>query len=757
MRRVVPIATLSLLAGCRVASPTVEPDSTIASVAAAPAEPTVPIVIVEQQVLTGVPSGFDPTGRIVLDSECQAWVDDGSFLGTIGDDLCAAWSDSEAMASPDRVHRARADGSSVVIEGSGPARTVACEGCAPVLALAWSPEGDRIAVLREGAERLEAWSAATLARVAEVPLGWEGQIVTAQLGWGSELTLLVATKDERPMCEDLEEYDEDADCIDYNESDGEWGAVDWSVVTYASFEAAPDIEELEAGTAAGPMPWMGSYDVISDARLDPGGRCVYYEEYDSGERESIGSRLSTVALSGDCLLEYSDEEESDEWYWSLDSTEWTEGPRPQLIAITRGSYTGPGDGGIDEGKYEIEIVELSETHRRLWSESVESVGLPSDDDDTDDLWVEMTERELLSAGAGEEVELVWKHCFTRHDDGEDSEGETGTEETEWCDLSVELPKDCEFIEMSPGHDRMLADCGDESMLTLLGEGRVELGGPELGWVWGEQWLVTVGDADGVVLRSMAAPATAKRLAPATAWVETVMGPSHDRVLLQESGSLRLVDALTGRDVERVPTTLSEVSGAALSGSGRSLALTDGATIEAIDLTGKREPHRWSALDAKVIAWRQDERAVFSGPNASAPTMAWDVRKGEPLEGAVPELGEAQLDPTWRWALSTPHRVIRMIDGLEIWFDESGVLLDDGRFEGEPEALGDIMVRLGDDPLLSPTVDPEDLGSVLRTEGLAEDFFAGRPIGTGPSTITVRQRDGFLAEGTERSARAHSAP
>ena len=71
------------------------------------------------------------------------------------------------------------------------------------------------------------------------------------------------------------------------------------------------------------------------------------------------------------------------------------------------------------------------------------------------------------------------------------------------------------------------------------------------------------------------------------------------------------------------------------------------------------------------------------------------------------------------------------------------MLDDGRYEGDPMGLEGIMIRLGDDPLRSPMLTPAELSSVLQREGLAADFFAGRPIEPGPVTVTAAERDALL--------------
>ncbi|MEM9461238.1 MAG: hypothetical protein AAGF11_44150 [Myxococcota bacterium] len=767
-----PLWLLSLLAvaGCRTTTPVApeplpepviqpEPDP----------EPRVPITLVEQQVLTYVPAGLDPSGTIVLGSECEAWDDDGIFLGTIPEPQCSLWSDPEVRVSPDGRFVARLSDAAVTLEAEGAPVTLACDGCKPLAGLAWSPQGDRLALVREGkVDAVEIWSIEDQRKVKDLPLPLDSPVDDAQVGWSTSLYVLLTLADLRPSCDELSEdeyavdeegneYEPGVDCTDYygtatNDDDE---SITFSLARYPSLDAKPEIEPVDTGADEGSI--LGSmYNLVTQAWLDPSGNCLYYEETDSEPRESIGSRIATRSLAGACADVYG-EDDDDDTYWSLDSVEWTSGPRPQLVAVT--SRTDDDDydyeSGLQHSSYQIEVVELSEDRRQFWEEEVDAIDLP---DPEESRWTEMVDRELLWAGAHEEVQLAWTHCFTKYEQIEGPD-DIDVKETHWCEHTMKLPKKCELLERDPSHTLTLARCGANDELTLLGGQRL---GQRIGlgvtddarWSWGAGWLVTVDSKTGVVLRSLATPNKAQVLGPAEAWVETTLGSEQDRLVLHDEVGLQLWDAKAGRRLQTVPTRLPKATWAALSPSGERLAVTDGTQIEATVLGATQPAKTWAALDAGVLAWRQDERVVFSGPNIDRPTVAWDVETTDALNDGVPELGDAVVDPGWRWAMSTPHRAIRLIDGLAIWFDDSGVMLDDGRFEGEPAVLGDIMIRLGDDPLSSPIFAPEELHSLMGREGLARDFFAGRPIEDGPTTITVAQRDALAREaGSGRSAQA----
>ncbi|MCA9711822.1 MAG: hypothetical protein KDK70_38655, partial [Myxococcales bacterium] len=498
MRHPIWLMSLLAVAGCRTSTPVVAPGPEAAPVVKqSPApEAAVPIVVVEQQALTDVPAGFDPTGTIVLDGECRAWTEDGTYLGEAPEDRCIAWSDDEARISPDGRIVAKIAGSAVALEGPGTNASLACDGCKPIMGLGWSPQGDRLAVVREGTKTVELWSVEQRAKLDELPLAPGGKVVGVQVGWSTALYVLLTKADERPLCDELEEVDEDTDCLyDYMVDGFEDGLVEFSLARYPSLDGEPEIEPVRTGDSG--AVYMG-YDVVTRARLDPGGRCLYYEESDSEPRESIGSRITVLALAGACTLDHADT--NDQWYWSLESAEWTQGPRTQLISVTSGTYEGAGDGGMEQNQYEIEVVELGEEHRKVWSTRVDSVELP---EWKDGRWVEMSERELLWAGAHDEVDVVWKHCFTRHIEGEGVEDEP----EEWCESTMKLPAGCEFLDRDPGHAFVLASCGASGELSLLsGRRRVGLSVPgDAQWVWGEGWLATVEPGTGVVLRSLAAP------------------------------------------------------------------------------------------------------------------------------------------------------------------------------------------------------------------------------------------------------------
>ncbi len=363
----------------------------------------------------------------------------------------------------------------------------------------------------------------------------------------------------------------------------------------------------------------------------------------------------------------------------------------------------------------------------------------------------MVDRTLVDARVSDAgIETAWHHCFelVTHRPGEAERARP------WCESSLDLPHRCELRDLAPDADGVLARCGRRtgSLTWLAGDTRVDLKVKDgAKWTWGRGWLVTVETDSGVRLHPLSAVDRPVELGPAHAWVPMTMGPALDRVLLHVKARVRLLD---GQGTERTTAQIhiGAPVHAALSASAGRLALTDGQRIEVIDLSDGRSVKTWSAPDARFIAWRQDERILWSGDSDEEPTAAWDPSEGVAVPDAIPDLRGYQLDPTWRWSVLTSNRVMRMLDGQELWFDDAGALLDSGLYEGRPAALSGVMYRLGEDPLSSPVVGAEHVRAVVERKGLVEDFFAGRALSTEPAMITPAQRDA-LAEAARPDALA----
>ncbi len=751
------LASLSLLA-CRpvapAASPVVAESPAVPSDASAEAPPPgaeLPVFMVEQHVLTEVPLGFDPSGRIRLDSNCEAWNQYGHFVGTVPEDECLEWEGNERRRSPQGNRIAITDGSSVRLEGFEMSGALACDGCKNVDDVAWSPEGDRLAVVRHESKTVEIWSVTSRRRLSTLALTPDGDLVRLALAWPGALYVLESTVDDRPSCDDMDPDEVDWDfCINEWEEEGYIGAPeDYVVVEYADLESPP------TRTPIGTSDW---YQYLAAATLDPLGRCVYVTEFNVSMRDDLESQVTARPLAGECPIDEGAHEYDGDG-WRSTTAKWSEGPLPRFMATTS-TADDEFTEGLELAFYEIRITELG-APTRTWTQEYEEVEVPLPY--TDKAWVEMTERELLVArglgegtagrsededeGEGEDViASAWHECFelvTNADRGK-------TKKREWCTSSLDLPRRCEFRDLSPRGEGVLARCGRrDGSLTFLMDGErhdLKIAG-DAEWAWGETWLATIDDVSGVTLRTLAAPKRSSRLGSARAWVDTTLGPSLDLIVLEDAGQVRIFDALSGEVRSSVKTELDAVRHAALSPSEQRLALTDGSTIETFDLTTEARLGSWAANHTRYLAWRQDGAVVFSGPDPSVPTAAWDGRDGSPRADALPEgLYPDTLDPSWRWSLVTPNRVKRMVDGLEIWFDESGVLLDDGRFEGDPAALSGVMYRLGEDFFDSPMVESQRMRAVMHRDGLAEDFFAGRPIDMSP--IRVRMADLLPAEEKE---------
>ncbi len=171
------------------------------------------LVFVAQKDLAGIPDLWEPHGRAVAVADgCNAWdVATGFYRGALDESVCEAWREAAPM-SPDGTWVERVNGSALTVspaphpgddgwsrahEGFDLVETCADGGvakpCAPVAAFAWSPEGDAIAVVRQGALPIAIWDLKTRAVRARLELGPSLDSVTAQacMGWsGAGLALL---------------------------------------------------------------------------------------------------------------------------------------------------------------------------------------------------------------------------------------------------------------------------------------------------------------------------------------------------------------------------------------------------------------------------------------------------------------------------------------------------------------------------------------------------------------------------------------
>jgi len=690
--------------GCQAKSPTVAPLEEIPATLTAETPPpaTVPLFLVEQHVMTSVPSGFDPTGRFRVDESCMAWDARGDFRGELSEEECASWVDD--TLSPNGQARVSTDGPAVVVETEGaPPRRFECSSCAPVRAHGFGPSGDRLALWREGADHIEVWSNPGGERIHDVPLGLAVAPLAVEIGWSDRLWVLANV-------EPVQDCEDDEVCAEY-----EYESVRFELLQFQDLETPPVVDRISGSGLA--------------LTLDPRGQCLYVMEWDEMSRVSEDTRFSGRALSGQCP-EFPESESSEETipygeeYWWL-----TSGPGVQHLWVN--SFVEEDDTDLAYFEYDVRVLEFSTDGAALWQERTPSLArVPS---------AKFIERSIIDvAGVGGDTSLVWRTCSA---DRDDETGETGT-----CRVSLDLPAGCEFHDLSPDGTQVAAVCEPSGALMLLHDPPVELDGSgDAEILWGSKSLATVSATAGVVWRPLDDPQTSRLLGPHSAWVDAVFGSVHNRLLLHEDGELRVVDLATGQAVGRVPVPLAAIKAAAWSTSGQRLAMSDGAVVTTLDLPTGKLMATWEAPGTVKLAWRQDDRVLFSGLSPDSPTSAWDPGTGTSVPNAVSSIGDGDLDPTWRFSVTAQNRVLRVLDGLEIWVDEGGVMLDDGRYEGTPATQGSIKIRAGEDMLNAPMFSPHELASVFERPGLADAFFSGKVIDSAPAVITVEQRDAALAK------------
>lgn len=707
MRRPQVVIVFTLVAGCRPVSPALEPKPEPAAevpVATGPPEMH-PISVVEQRTMSAIPHAFDPTGTFRVDDLCMVWDPAGDFRGELESSSCEAWTLVDSTVDGRR--SASLDGPAVVVEGEGAAVRLECDACGPVRSLAWNPTGDQLALWREDAETMEIWSLETRERINDVPLGLGQAPLDVAFGWADTLWVVAQVPPNGACDDECEEFE----------------FYRFELLHFERLDAPPRVEVVESESTG------------LAVTLDPRGQCLYTMEWEALARVATETRLVARALSGTCPA-IAASSASEDAALNVDDVWWSDGPRAQLVSV----MTGMGEDG-DEGferfgdlgdlEHVVAVAEFSEDGVKLWQETTPPVAHDASS------WVQ--ERDLLAARGGNPVSSVWRHCTSTRGD------ETGSAER--CTVTRKLPRDCEFVDLSPDGQRILASCGTSSALTLQDDARwIELEA-SLGAkvVWGATWLVTVDEPSGVRWRDLAAPQSSRHFGAQEAWINTTLGPQHDRLLVSDESGVRMIDATTGRASRSISTTLARPQSAALSTSGERLAITDGRVVETLDLERGTSLARWESATAK-LAWRQDDRMVFSGDTVDAPHEAWDPQTGEARPDALPDLGSQTLDPTWRFAVSTPHRITRLLDGQSLWFDAHGAMLDDGRYDGAPAALQAIKIRIGSDMLTSPLFSPDELPSILQRKGLASAFFGGHPIAPAPTAASSEQRDAWVSAG-----------
>lgn len=203
----------------------------------APSEVTLGAMqLLEERPMPTAPDRFEPGGRLLAierEGRCDVYRSEGNaFIGEYPAASCANWgrgqrtkvvslrelqpkvSEREALASrqgrlasPDVSREATWKGTELTVLESAGTRTVMrysprCEkSCGPIIAVAWSPDGENLAVVHHAEQKIRVLRVRDGSSVTELPLRGFDAVVAGMLTWGTGGVVAVAGQLLRPIDE----------------------------------------------------------------------------------------------------------------------------------------------------------------------------------------------------------------------------------------------------------------------------------------------------------------------------------------------------------------------------------------------------------------------------------------------------------------------------------------------------------------------------------------------------------------------------
>jgi hypothetical protein len=210
-----------------------------------------------------------------------------------------------------------------------------------------------------------------------------------------------------------------------------------------------------------------------------------------------------------------------------------------------------------------------------------------------------------------------------------------------------------------------------------------------------------------------------------------LGPELDLVVARGPVGLGVLDIATGDRIATIPASISSddaITQLAFAPDGGRLAWSDSRRITVWDLDVGKLVERWDAGNVLGLAWRQDGAVLLSGSERPLPEHAWDPATGKLADGEqadeafLARLANADLDPSWRWAFEGNDVILRVVDGLALYFEGSGRVVTDTGLHDGTDTKG-LWVRIVGQS--GVTAAPKD----QRHRDLLAEFLAGKDLPT----------------------------
>ncbi len=320
----------------------------------------------------------------------------------------------------------------------------------------------------------------------------------------------------------------------------------------------------------------------------------------------------------------------------------------------------------------------------------------------------------------------------------------GEGEGEGCESVETVPEGCTLIDADWHLNELLLTCGDRWLVVdmpVFGAA-IDLGDASevgrgtdapLDALWGGGRGMALWTAEGG-LRLIPADGDEVTIETANILHRAILDEEVGLILFTDeaAGELRVVSQEDGKIGPALAWT-GKVELAAFSPRGGSVAIY-GDGILALFRIDRAEPSLvWTAGSLRGIAFRQDGEVLYVGKRRPLPELALDLDTGELAAGeqldarTLGRLAEADMDPTWRWAIEADGTLLRTFDGQGLLVYEDGLALaDSGWFEGDPAELERYRVQ-GSASKLKPSRSLRSLSRQLRRRGLSAEFFNGRSL------------------------------
>jgi hypothetical protein len=308
-----------------------------------------------------------------------------------------------------------------------------------------------------------------------------------------------------------------------------------------------------------------------------------------------------------------------------------------------------------------------------------------------------------------------------------------------CEQTRIAPEGCAAVDASWQFDRVLIACQDRWLLAPTPESlTVDVGaaqelargtGEPRQVVWGPGGLAIWTFGEG--LRLFQGEQLVRTNTGVIDLHRAVLDEELDLALVREREGLRVLD-LDGALFGPTLAWKDRVEFAAFAPDRSQLAVAGEGELAVFLLSESQPVARWRTGKLAGLAFRQDGEVLFVGATRPLPELALDPSSGEQVEAAqldaeaFDRIADAQLDPSWRWAIEEDGTILRTIDGEALVMLGTEAIAESGWFVGPPHYFSRYRVRIGPGSL-TPVYTVEELAQQLARPNLVAEFFAGRPL------------------------------